>query len=180
MSTLRRNRTGRFTTLMAALALFWTIVPHGLWAQDHHSFRSVAYLAGPANYDLSGTGWSWSAAARLDLPLGRLLVLEPGLGFFTYSSQFFGTRSSFLLPEVSLQLQYPGRRVRPYLGVGGGGALLVQGIGATEPSVHGTVGLRVGMTPAWGVRGEARVRNLSVFEANNSIFEFLAGLSGHF
>lgn len=90
-------------------------------AQTELPSRNFAVVAGPANYDLSGTGWSWSAAARLDLSLSRLLLLEHGIGFFTYDSQF-DSRTSYLLPEVSLQLQYPGLSVRPYVGVGAGGA----------------------------------------------------------
>src|SRR5688572_2149916 len=71
--------------VVGVAALAGGAVPRGLGAQDWHASRGLAVVAGPANYDLSGTGWSWAAAARLDMPLARVLLLEPGLGFFTYS-----------------------------------------------------------------------------------------------
>lgn len=179
MCTLPRHRPRQCPVLIAGLVLSVALLPDQLRAQDRPSSRAVAVVAGPANYDLSGTGWSWSAAGRLDLPLGRVLVLEPGIGFFTYDPQF-GSRSWLLLPEVSLHLQYPAHGVRPYLGVGAGGAFALQGPGTTEPSVHAALGLRLDMNPRWGLRAEARARNLSVFEANNSILEFVAGYSQRF
>jgi hypothetical protein len=171
------THTPRFPAVVTTLILLVALVPHRLWGQNLPAPRALSVVAGPANYDLSGTGWSWSAAAKLDLPLGRLLIVEPSLGFFTYDSQ---SSASMLLPELSLQLQYPGARVRPYLGVGAGGAFVIQGSGSTEPTVHAAVGLRAPLSAGWGLRGEARVRNISLFEANASILEFVAGLSRQF
>jgi hypothetical protein len=177
----------------AALAVFCALAPAAnLGAQDTPLARRVAVVAGPAEYDLAGTGWSWTAAARIGIPLTSALVLEPGLGFFTYSSQFFQDRISFLLPEVTLQLQYPGQRVQPYLGVGAGAAYMIEGYDHSlvpgwglnldaepriEPSAHAAVGLRAGVVQNWGVVGEARVRNISFFKANNSVIEFMFGFT---
>jgi hypothetical protein len=149
-------------------------------AQEEFPSRNLTFVAGPAEYDLSGTGWSWSVAARLDLPLGRLLLLEPGIGFFTYNSQF-DSRTSYLFPEVSLQLQYPGSSVRPYVGVGAGGAFVLEGGpgSSTEPTVHAALGLRLGVNERWGLRTEARFRNIT-FDANASIFEIMLGFSRAF
>ena len=178
----------------ATLAAICTLVQvTDLAAQDRPSTREFAIVAGPANYDLAGTGWSWAAAARLGIPLTSVLRLEPGLEFFTYSSQFLD-RVSFLLPEVTLQVQYPGQWMQPYLGVGAGAAYLIEGhdqpLGAPwddfyldtedpriEPSAHAAVGLRAGVAQNWGVLGEARVRNISFFKANNSITEFMLGFT---
>jgi hypothetical protein len=164
---------------LAAMIVVLASAPD-LPAQTELHSRSLAVVAGPANYDLSGTGWSWSAGARLDLPLGRLLLLEPGIGFFTYDSQF-DTRTSYLFPELSLQLQYPGSTVRPYVGVGAGGAFVLQGGpgSSTEPTVHGALGLRVGVTERWGLRTEARFRNITL-DANASILEIVLGFSRAF
>jgi hypothetical protein len=180
-----------------ALALVCTLaaVPT-LRAQDRPLARVLALVAGPAEYDLAGTGRSWTAAARLGIPLTSALVLEPGLGFFTYSSQFSGDRVSFFLPEVTLQLQYPGQRVQPYLGVGAGAALMIEGYDQSlgsfgplwgdldlsaepriEPSAHAAVGLRAVVGQNWGVLGEARVRNISFFKANNAIMEVVLGFT---
>ena len=149
-------------------------------AQTELPSRSFAVVAGPANYDLSGTGWSWSAAARLDLPLGRLLLVEPGIAFFTYDSQS-DTRTYYLFPELSLQLQYPGSSLRPYVGVGAGGAFVLEGGpgSSTEPTVHGALGLRMAVTERWGLRTEARFRNITL-DANASIFEIVLGFSRAF
>jgi hypothetical protein len=179
VSSLRSNHTRRYSALIAPLVLCWSLAPCELRAQEQTSFRALTVVAGPANYDLAGTGWSWSAAARLDLPLAHVLMVEPGVGFFTYDAQF-GDRFTYLLPEVSLQLQYPGHRIRPYVGIGGGAAFLLQGQGDSEPSVHAAVGLRAAVGSGWGIRGEGRVRNITVFQANNSILEFGVGLSRHF
>jgi hypothetical protein len=176
MFTHRSTRMPRLALLITAGLLAGST--QAVWAQNLPESRAVAVVAGPANYDLSGTGWSWSAGAKLDLPLGRALIVEPSLGFFTYDSQFGG--SSMLLPEVSVQLQYPGARLRPYLGVGAGGALVIEGSGSSEPTVHAAVGLRAPVSSGWGLRGEARVRNLTVFQANASILEFVAGFSRNF
>ena len=141
------------------------------------------------------TTWSWTAAARLGFAVTPALRLEPGIGFFTYGSQFGGDRVSFLLPEVSLQLQYPGRRVQPYLGVGAGAAYMIEGndqlddplfdVGFSpepkiEASAHAAVGLRAGVARNWGVLGEGRVRNISFFKANNSIVELVLGATRYF
>ena len=147
-----------------------------LLGQERLSSRAVAVVAGPADYDLSGTGWSWSAGARLDLPVAGPLLVEPGLGVFHYDDQF-SDRSWYLLPEVSVQLQYPGRGVRPYVGVGGGWAWAVQGPGNSDLSVHAALGVRIDPKPSWGLRTEARMRNISGFEGNNSILEFVVGYS---
>jgi hypothetical protein len=191
---------GRARSWRAALALFCALaaVPT-LRAQDSPFPRVLALVAGPAEYDLAGNGWSWTAAVRLGIPLTSALVLEPGLGFFTYSSQFGGDRVSFFLPEVTLQLQYPGQRVQPYLGVGAGAALMIEGYDQSlgslgpiwgeldlsaepriEPSAHASVGLRAEVVQNWGVLGEARVRNISFFKANNAIMEVVLGFTRRF
>jgi Outer membrane protein beta-barrel domain len=186
---------------LRTLPAFLFLITSTLTAQEQ-SWRGLGLLAGPAEYDLSGTGWSWTAAARFDLPVGRVLVVEPGVGFFTYQTQPVEpvvagaqarqasllavpravsaettNRNSFLLPEVSVQLQYPGTRIRPYLGVGAGGALAVGGARGTDVTVHGALGVRAALGRSWTVRGEGRARNISGFEANNSIVEFLVGVN---
>jgi hypothetical protein len=180
----------------AALALCCALaaVPT-LRAQERSLDRRLSVVAGPAEYDLAGIGWSWTAAARLGIPLTPALVLEPGLGFLTYSSQFSGDRISFFLPEVSLQLQYPGKRVQPYLGVGAGAALMIEGYDQSfdpvwgldlsaepriEPSAHAGVGLRADVVQNWGILGEARVRNISFFNANKAIMEVVLGFTRRF
>jgi hypothetical protein len=181
----------------AAVALLCALASvSNLGAQERPLARALAIVAGPAEYDLAGVGRSWTAAARLGIPLTPALRLEPGVGFFTYGSQFGGDRLSFLLPEVTLQLQYPGRRVQPYLGVGAGAAYMIEGYDQSvdpfwgdldlsveprlEPSAHAAVGLRAGVARNWGILGEARVRNISFFKGNKSIVEFVLGAARYF
>jgi hypothetical protein len=198
MSAVQNIRTA---SLRFALMLFTPVFACVTELSAQQMGRGVGLLAGPAEYDLNGTGWSWAAAARVDLPVGRMLIVEPGLGFFTYQVQtaeplFAGAehrgasflavprppdaepvRSSMLLPEISLQLQYPGHRVRPYIGIGGGGAFPVQGSGGSDVTVHGALGLRAALGHSWTLRGEGRARNISGFAANNSIVEILLGVN---
>lgn len=64
----------------------------------------LSLAAGPSPYDLSGTGTGRAAGIRVDWqPLGWLVV-QPGMGFFSYDSQF-SNRTSYLFPELSLQAQ---------------------------------------------------------------------------
>jgi hypothetical protein len=73
----------------AALVVFCALASvANLAAQERSLARRLAVVAGPAEYDLAGNGRSWTAAGRLGIPLTSVLLLEPGLGFFTYSSQF--------------------------------------------------------------------------------------------
>ena len=67
-------------------------------AQGRDGLHHLAVVAGPVNYDLSGTGWSWGAGARLDLPLARILTVEGGITYFQYEAQF-GSRVSYVFPE---------------------------------------------------------------------------------
>jgi hypothetical protein len=45
-------------------------------------------LAGPSPYDLSGTGTGFVAALELTWRPASGLVVEPGMTYFTYESQF--------------------------------------------------------------------------------------------
>ncbi len=123
---------------------------------------AVSFLAGPSSYDLSGTGTGVAAAIRFEVPSGRILIIEPGIGFFRYRTQF-GQSIKYLLPEISLQIQ-PGRGpVRPYVGVGAGFSEYLTGPGASPATVHAVAGIRARIAGNFGVRGELRIRGLDPF-----------------
>src|SRR5262245_15647174 len=103
---------------------------------------AVSVLAGPSSYDLSGTGTAFAAALRVDVPSGRILIIEPGVGFLRYKNSPSET-VSYILPELSLQVQAPSRVVRPYLGGGIGFSEFLSGRGSTYATLHATAGLRL-------------------------------------
>ncbi|HEX9703780.1 MAG TPA: hypothetical protein VGA20_00850 [Gemmatimonadales bacterium] len=120
--------------------------------------------AGYSEYDLSGVGNAPIAGARLALAVGRFLVVEPAAMYFRYQSQF-GTRVTYLFPELSLQAQVPGP-VRPYIGVGAGVYARVAPSWHMDLTVHGTAGFRADVDERWGFRVEGRLRSLGPFGGN--------------
>ena len=102
-------------------------------------------------------------AVRLEIPLARYVLLEPGVTFGRYDPQF-GSMVSLFFPEVQIQLGGTGGPVNPYLGVGAGPAFAFSnGASATELGLSAAVGIRVRLTSMWGARGELRVRAIDPF-----------------
>ncbi len=139
-----------------------------------HSAVALGLALGPSAYDLSGTGTAFAVATQLPWEPVAWLVIEPGVTFFTYSSQF-DTRFSYLFPELSIRAQLPRGRVRPFLGVGAGGAFVVSGPSETVATLHAAGGVRVALNGMWGVRGELRVRAVRPWVGNTA--DFLFGVS---
>lgn len=156
--TTTRNRTPTAILLLAALAAAVLLLAPPRSAEAQEPVRAVTLLAGPSQYDLGGTGTTPAVAARVDLPLTPLLLLEPGFTYLPYDNQF-GPRIHHLLPEVQLQVQRPGGELRPYLGVGSGASFAVRpGDDDTDLTLSTAAGLRWLPTPGWVLRGEFRVR----------------------
>lgn len=135
--------------------------------------RQLSLLVGPSPYDLSGTGTA--TAANLGFawrPFGRVLVVEPNLGYFRYTPQG-GGGVTYLFPEVSAQAEASIGRFRPYLGGGVGlGRASSGGASFTEQTLHGTGGFRLDLSSGWGFRGEMRVRAVDPFHGNTVDFGF--------
>jgi hypothetical protein len=123
---------------------------------------SLSIAGGISQFDLSGTGTAPVVTARVDYPLGRVLLAEGGVAVARPDQQF-GSRTTLVVPEVGLQLQYPAR-VAPYLGVGVGSALDFRrerdGGTVGDPTVSGAAGVRAWVTDRLGLRGELRVRGI--------------------
>jgi hypothetical protein len=120
---------------------------------------AAALLAGVSQFDLSGTGTTGIVGARVEAEVRRWLVAEGALGFFRPVEQF-GGRSRYTIPEAQLQVQFPGRAVRPYLGAGGGYVFASGGRG-TQGTASGAAGLRLALPGApIDARGELRVRGI--------------------
>lgn len=139
-----------------ALVLSAAIAPSSGSAQQ--TDEAVSLLAGPSEYDLAGTGIAPFVAARLDLPVGRRFLVEPGVTYMWYECQG-GDRIRHVLPEAQLQIRHPGEVFRPYLGIGAGASWAVM---PTEDEVDLTIsaagGVRVRVGSGWILRGELRVR----------------------
>ena len=80
---------------------------------------TLSGLAGPSPYDLSGTGTGFAAALEFNWRPMPGLVIEPGVTYFTYQSQF-SQQIHYLMNELSVQGELPLGRVRPFLGGGAG------------------------------------------------------------
>jgi hypothetical protein len=140
--------------------------------------RALALVGGAWEYDLSGTGTSGFGGLRLELPVNRLLVIEPGLTYARYSTQFeLGV--NYLLPEIQAQLQVPGRWVRPFLGGGLGLAYAwAGGATATDLTVSGSAGARVRLAELWSARAELRARSINPF--HGTVAEWTLGIARRF
>lgn len=120
---------------------------------------ALTALAGPAPYDLSGTGTAMVVGFAAELPLSAHIGIETGVRALRYRSQV-GDHVSHLMPEVGLRAAAEVGSVRPYLGVGLGPSLVVEGPGGTELTLHGAAGARVPLSAEWALRPEARIRSI--------------------
>jgi hypothetical protein len=127
---------------------------------------AVSISGGYASYDLAGAGSGFVGAAGVSWSPIRLLVVEPGISFFSYKPAFATARLSYLFPEISVQAQAGRGPVLPFVGIGVGGSFVVSGEGRTEETLHAAVGLRIDVGRGWGVRGEARARSINPWVGN--------------
>lgn len=164
----------RYLVPVVVLALLTVLTPRICVGQG----RALALVGGAWEYDLSGTGTSGFGGLRLELPMDRFLVIEPGLTYARYSTQF-ALAVNYLLPEIQVQLQIPGRRVRPFLGGGLGLAYAwAAGANATDLSLSGSAGARVRLTGLWSARAELRVRSIDPF--HGTVAERTLGIARRF
>ena len=151
--TMSRNR---IRTALIALAF---VAPDYVTAQSSTRLESsVGAVVGITQFDLSGTGTAPVVSIRAEQEINRFLVVEGAVTLFRPKEQF-GTRRTFIVPEVQLQLQLPAEIVRPYLGVGVGGAFISNG-GGSQEVISAAGGIRAAISKEWDVRGELRVRNI--------------------
>jgi hypothetical protein len=148
-------------------------VPSPAHGQKPDQFAELA--VGFSSYDLSGTGTTLAVGAGAGFRLAGPLFLTPGMTYFHYSPQ--GSEDvTYLFPELSLQLQAQLGAIQPYLGLGGGRAFQVSG---PEPRVHewtlhAAGGIRLSLTPAWGMGSQFRLRAVQPF--HGSMVDVTAGV----
>jgi hypothetical protein len=164
---------GRLSIALAVVAVVGARDLESAYAQQSTRL-DLAIAAGPTPYDLSGTGTALGAGIRAPWQVQTWLIIEPGVGFLSYESQFVD-QTSYLFPELSVQGQFRLGRARPFLGGGAGGAFVVQGEGQTVETLHAVVGSRIDVSPDWVISGEVRVRAVQPWSGNTA--DFLVGLS---
>jgi hypothetical protein len=157
-----------------ALVALCLLAPVGPAFAQAGSRLALSVAVGPSPYDLSGTGTGFAAAAELSWRPVVGLVVEPGLTYFTYQSQF-AERVHYLMNELSVQGELPLGSVRPFLGGGVGFARVVSGPEQTVATLHAVGGIRVDLSQAWGARAEMRARAVRPWTGNT--VDFLFGLS---
>ena len=121
----------------------------------------ISLLVGPSPYDVSGTGTGFAANFGFAWrPLTRVLVIEPSLGYFRYTTQF-DKKNTWLFPELSVQAEAHLGFLNPYLGGGvGQGRVSAGGQSAWDTTIHGLIGARVSIGSNWGLRAELRIRGI--------------------
>ena len=148
-----RNATGFvFCTLVGALLALPTT------AQGQ---MRLTVSGGPAEYDLSGTGWSGTGSLHLERGVLSWLRLEAGSGLFWYETQF-DDRVVMLLPEAGVAIEGP-RRFPFYLGTGVGRSVAISGDQSSEFTFYGAVGASIRAGDRWIVRPEGRARFIDPF-----------------
>jgi hypothetical protein len=171
---MERSSLGLAQRCVAVLGCLILALASQLLAQAR-PVLAVSLSGGYASYDLAGAGSGFVGAAGLSWSPTRLLVVEPGISFFTYQPTFAAPRQSYLFPEISVQAQVGRGRVLPFVGVGLGGSFVVAGFGRTEETLHATMGLRIDGGGGWGVRGEVRARSINPWVGNTT--DFVIGVS---
>lgn len=162
--------TSSILVTAALLVLVGALSPRPLAGQADLGF---AVSAGVGAYDLSGDGTEAVVGGGLEVGLGSVLLIEPALRYFRYESQF-DEDIAFLLPEVSVQARLPLRAVEPYLGVGVGSAIVVEGDDDGEATLHAAAGARVPVADRWTLRPELRLRSVDPW--TGTIGDFTLGI----
>jgi len=175
--------TGSKRLLLAGLllaALIPSLAAQNRWSRDDDGRQrtrpAVSIVGGIAHVAEGADGSAVTGGLRFDAPIGRFLIVEPGITYFGYRSEA-GGRIEYLLPEVSFQAQLPVGPVRPYGGAGIGFTEYLSGRGFTYVTLHLAGGVRILMGD-WGLRGEARARSIDPFR--QTTVDLTAGITRRF
>lgn len=122
-----------------------------------------------SDFRSDGTAPVWGA--RIRFPLSRWVAIEPAfyLTSFTVDDppEDVDREGHLTMVDFQLQLQLPTGRVRPYLGVGAGGAADFRDQRGADDFVMstftGAAGVHVGVTERIRLVGEVRLRSLDDF-----------------
>lgn len=124
--------------------------------------------------DLMGAGTAPLMGAGVRLPLSGVIRLEPSLRYTSFTAEpdlldpDAAPEVSFLLLDFQLQVQLPLDRVRPWVGVGAGGAMDLRGSdrGDSElvmSTLTASAGVSLAVLDRLDVLAEGRLRTLDGF-----------------
>jgi len=155
--------------ILAALLIFAAFAPRAEAQRGRGPGGETAFLVGPSPYDLAGTGTGFAASIGLATRLARrVLILEPGIGYFTHRTQF-GRRSHWLFPELSLQAEAQLGDIRPFIGGGlGAGTNSLESPNQLAFTLHAVGGFRLRLTADWGARAEVRIRSVDPWSGHTA------------
>jgi hypothetical protein len=121
-----------------------------------------------------GEGPSSVGGLRVRFPLGRYVLLEPGVSYTSFRPDTLGVPGAssadlqLLFLDFQIQLQLPVSRLRPYVGIGAGGAIDFRDERGSDPflisSISASLGLALELGSRFDVLGEGRIRTLDDFD----------------
>ena len=120
--------------------------------------QEVTLSAGPASYDLSGTGTGFAASARYGHPLSSWLSVEAGVSVLAVPQRGSDDAARLLQPEVGLTLGLPVGRTALLFMVGGGYGADVESMAHGDPTLFVALGLDVPAKGRVGFRPSMRMR----------------------
>ncbi|MEO8032608.1 MAG: hypothetical protein ABJC74_04700 [Gemmatimonadota bacterium] len=169
-----RNGTTRRTWVHIVLGVLSLVAAAAgsLEAQRTASFsRAFRFAAGPSFYRFdSHTGTGVNLTLGVSHSLGRHLILDASLSDFDLleSNQSAGisgsNRTRLLMPEVDLALQAGSGELRPFVAIGAGGAIRLDGFVQGGATLNAAVGLRWLVGRRIDLLLEARARTIRPFE----------------
>jgi hypothetical protein len=152
----------------------------GVEAQEPGTPFGTGMKAGLSSYDLDGTGTAFVVGPIGYVALSRHFLVQVGVPIFDYSRDVFAAgftaseRTRFLLPELDLQAQAFLGRFRPYLAIGGGAAIRLDGFTRGGATLHAGLGTRAVVGRRTLLRGEVRARSIRPW--SGSTVDFTLGI----
>jgi hypothetical protein len=137
-----------------------------LQAQYRPGDMGAGVKVGFSPFDLDGTGTGIVLGPQVDLMLNKVLLAELSVTVFDHSREveFAGQEASertrLLLPEVSLQAQATVGRFQPYVLVGGGAAIMLNGFVDGGGTLHAGLGTKFVVGQHTLLRAEAKARSI--------------------
>ena len=139
------------------------------------SWGDVAVSGVAINYDLSGVGNAPGLAVRTTRDLSPHVVLE-FRGMFARPDQQFGP-STLFVPEAQIQYRWNVARWSPFVGVGGGAALVKSPLVSDwDGTISFSGGTTVRLTNELGLIGEMRLRGVE-YRFTGTVAEWGLGLA---